>query len=179
MRRPERSIPVSSVEPIPSDVELDLARYELRRAGRVERLEKLPMELLILLAERRGQLVTRAEIVERLWGRDVFVDADAAINTAVRKVRRALGDDPELPQFLETVVGKGYRFVGPIAVIPGAEATPSAPDGAATISRQIGSRRWALGAVALAMLIVALLAGLGRFGSRGGQAMESVAVLPF
>lgn len=85
---------MASGEPIPPDVELDLARYELRRGGRVERLEKIPMELLILLAERRGQLVTRPEILERLWGKDVFVDADAAINTAVRKVRRAPGDDP-------------------------------------------------------------------------------------
>jgi TolB-like protein/DNA-binding winged helix-turn-helix (wHTH) protein/Flp pilus assembly protein TadD len=163
-------------EPIPPDVELDLARYELRRGGRGERLEKLPMELLILLAERRGQLVTRAEILERLWGKDVFVDADAAINTAVRKVRRALGDDPDAPQFLETVVGKGYRFVGPITIIPGEKATSSAPDGA---ERRSLSRRWALGIVALAMLTLGLLAGLGRFGSRGGQAIESVAVLPF
>jgi TolB-like protein/DNA-binding winged helix-turn-helix (wHTH) protein/thioredoxin-like negative regulator of GroEL len=177
-------------EPIPPEVELDLARYELRRGGRVERLEKLPMELLTLLAERRGKLVTRAEILERLWGKEVFIDADAAINTAVRKVRRALGDDSERPRFLETVVGKGYRFVGPITVIPGAEATPSTADGAvasqrlpgqtgAAISRWSVSRRWALGAVALAALIVALLAGLGRFGSGGGRAMESVAVLPF
>jgi TolB-like protein/DNA-binding winged helix-turn-helix (wHTH) protein/lipopolysaccharide biosynthesis regulator YciM len=164
-------------EPIPSEVELDLARYELRRGGRVERLEKLPMELLTLLAERRGQLVPRAEILERLWGKDVFVDADAAINTAVRKVRRALGDDPDAPRFLETVVGKGYRFVGPITVIPGARATPSAPASAVASKRLPG--RWALGAAALAVLIVALLAGLGRFASRGGQAMESVAVLPF
>ena len=164
-------------EPTPPEVELDLARYELRRGGRVERLEKLPMELLILLAARRGQLVTRAEILERLWGKDVFVDADAAINTAVRKVRRALGDDPDTPQFLETVVGKGYRFVGPITVIPG--ATPSAPDGAAQTSRRSVLGRWALVTVVLATLIVALLAGLGRVGSRRGPAMESVAVLPF
>src|SRR6185436_8993469 len=116
---------MATSEPIPTDFELDLARYELRRDGRVERLEKLPMELLILLAERRGQLVTRAEILERLWGKDVFVDADAAINTAVRKVRRALGDDPDAPRFLETVVGKGYRFVGDITIIPGAE--PASP----------------------------------------------------
>jgi DNA-binding winged helix-turn-helix (wHTH) protein len=162
-------------EPIPPEVELDLARYELRRGGRVERLEKLPMELLTFLAERRGQLVTRAEILARLWGKDVFVDADAAINTAVRKVRRALGDDPDTPRFLETVVGKGYRFVGPITVIVGAEATPSA----AIVSRRSVSGRWALGTVALATLIVAVLAGLGRFGPPGGQAMESVAVLPF
>jgi TolB-like protein/DNA-binding winged helix-turn-helix (wHTH) protein/Flp pilus assembly protein TadD len=177
-------------EPIPPEVELDLARYELRRGGRVERLEKLPMELLILLAERRGSLVSRAEIVERLWGKDVFVDADAAINTAVRKVRRALGDDPDTPRFLETVVGKGYRFGGPIRVIPGPEATPSAPAGplaspglrgamdAAIVWRRSVPGRWALGTVALAILFVAVLAGLGRFGSRG-QAMESVAVLPF
>ncbi len=178
MRRPHPEHPLAAAEePVPPDVELDLARYELHRAGRVERLEKLPMELLILFAQRRGQLVTRAEIVERLWGKEVFVDADAAINTAVRKVRRALGDDPDTPQFLETVVGKGYRFVGPITVIPGAEARPPAPDGALASQRLPG--RWALGTVALVLLIVALLAGLGRFGSRGGQAMESVAVLPF
>jgi len=163
-------------EPAPPVVELDLARYELRRGGRVEKLEKLPMELLTLLAERRGQLVNRAEILERLWGKDVFVDADAAINTAVRKVRRALGDDPDAPRFLETVVGKGYRFVGPITVIPGAAAAPSAP---ATLPKRSASRRLALGAAALAVLIVAVLAGLGRHAFRGGPVMESVAVLPF
>src|SRR5438552_10977697 len=178
-------------EPVPPEVELDLARYQVRRGGRVHRLEKLPMELLTLLAERRGELVTRAEIVERLWGRDVFVDADAAINTAVRKVRRALADDSEAPRFLETVVGKGYRFVGPITVIPGAEPMSSAPEGpggseglpvrmgAAVVSKRSASGRWALGAIALAMVIVAVLAGLGRLGARAGQAMESVAVLPF
>src|SRR5207247_9336384 len=111
-----------------------------------------------------------------LWGNDVFVDADAAINTAVRKVRRALGDDPDAPRFLETVVGKGYRFVGPMTVISGAAAAPSAP---ATILTGGASRRWALGGGALAVLMLALLAWLDRFGSRGGHAMESVAVLPF
>ncbi len=169
----------SEEQPVPPEVELDLERYELRRGGRVERLEKLPMELLTLLAERRGQLLTRAEILERLWGKDVFVDADAAINTAVRKVRRALGDDPDTPQFLETVVGKGYRFVGPITVIPGAGAARSAPDGAVASQRLPVSSRWALGTAALAVLIVALLAGLGRYAFRGGPAIESVAVLPF
>jgi DNA-binding winged helix-turn-helix (wHTH) protein len=117
---------MASGEPIPPLFELDLARYELRRDGRVERLEKLPMELLILLAERRGQLVTRAEILERLWGRDVSLSTDAAINTAVRKVRRALGDDPDAPRFLETIVGKGYRFVGAITIIPGTETASAA-----------------------------------------------------
>src|SRR5436309_4344820 len=128
MRRPPPGDPMASVEePAPPVVELDLARYELRRGGRVEKLEKLPMELLTLLAERRGQLVNRAEILERLWGKDVFVDADAAINTAVRKVRRALGDENAAARFLETVVGKGFRFVGPVNVIPGTDTELSAP----------------------------------------------------
>jgi len=76
------------------------------------------MELLILLAERRGQLVTRDEIAARLWADGVFVDTDRNINSIVRKLRLALKDDPDHPQFVETVVGKGYRFVGPLELIP-------------------------------------------------------------
>ena len=67
--------------------------------------------------ERGGQLVTRQEIVERLWGRDVFLDTEHGINTAVRKVRQALGDDPEQPRFVQTVTGKGYRFIAPLTEI--------------------------------------------------------------
>jgi TolB-like protein/Tfp pilus assembly protein PilF len=73
------------------------------------------MELLILLVERHGELVSRAEVAQRLWGADVFVDVDHGINTAVRKVRLALHDDPEKPRFIETVVGKGYRFAGTVS----------------------------------------------------------------
>ena len=179
---------MASGAPIPPDFELDLARYELRRGGRVERLEKLPMELLILLSERRGQLVTRAEILERLWGPDVFLSADAAINTAVRKVRRALGDDPDVPRFLETVVGKGYRFVGAITVVPGFEAASSTADAArpstaepadAGVNARRVWRRRELGIVALASLGVAVLGVLGLIRSQRGAPMESVAVLPF
>jgi len=72
------------------------------------------MELLILLIERRGELVSREEIVERLWGKEVFLDVDNGINTAIRKVRTVLRDDPEKPRFVETVVGKGYRFAAPV-----------------------------------------------------------------
>ena len=81
------------------------------------------MELLLLLVERNGELVSREEISQRLWGADVFVDVDLGINTAVRKVRTALRDDPEKPRFVETVVGKGYRFAAPVAAI--GETTPS------------------------------------------------------
>jgi TolB-like protein/DNA-binding winged helix-turn-helix (wHTH) protein/Tfp pilus assembly protein PilF len=83
------------------------------------------MELLLLLVERKGELVPREEISQRLWGTEVFVDVDLGINTAVRKVRTALRDDPEKPRFVETVIGKGYRFAAPVAV--NGETTPSVP----------------------------------------------------
>jgi TolB-like protein/DNA-binding winged helix-turn-helix (wHTH) protein/Flp pilus assembly protein TadD len=93
------------------EFELDSACFELRRDGQTVKLERIPMELLILLAEKNGHVVNRQEIVERLWGKDVFVDAEHGINTAVLKIRRALKDDPEQPRFIETVTGKGYRFI--------------------------------------------------------------------
>ena len=96
------------------DFKLDCNRFELTRAGRILKLERKPMELLILLATRNGQLVTRTEIAQRFWGTEVFVDTEHGINTAVRKIRHALGDDSENPRFVQTVTGKGYRFSAPI-----------------------------------------------------------------
>ena len=113
-----------------SDFELDLAAYELRRDGRSIKLERIPMELLRLLVEQRGQLVTRAAIIEKLWGRDVFLDTDNSINTAVRKIRQALGDDSVQPRFLQTVSGKGLplrrrRHGGAERLAPDEPARPS------------------------------------------------------
>src|SRR5580692_13138375 len=88
------------------DFELDLCSYQVRRSGRTLRLERIPTEILLLLAERRGQLVTREEIIEKLWGKDVFLDTDNAINTAIRKIRQVLKDDPEQPRFVQTITGK-------------------------------------------------------------------------
>jgi DNA-binding winged helix-turn-helix (wHTH) protein/tetratricopeptide (TPR) repeat protein len=99
------------------EIELDLGRYELRRRGRRVKLEKKPMELLIFLVGRREQLVSREDIVTKLWGSSLFIDAEPNINNIVRKIRTALGDDCAKPRFLETVVGKGYRFIGPVRVI--------------------------------------------------------------
>jgi TolB-like protein/DNA-binding winged helix-turn-helix (wHTH) protein len=92
------------------DFELDRDRFELRRNGRAVKLERIPMELLILLVEKDGSVVTRQEIIERLWGKDVFVDTEHGINTAIRKIRSALHEDGEKPRFVQTVLGKGYRF---------------------------------------------------------------------
>jgi DNA-binding winged helix-turn-helix (wHTH) protein len=94
--------------------ELDLNSYELRKSGSVVKLEKLPTELLILLAEKQGQLVTREQIIQRLWGDDVFVDTRQGINTAIRKIRVALHDDPDHPRLLQTVAGRGYRLLTPV-----------------------------------------------------------------
>ena len=99
------------------EVELDLGRYELRRFGRRVKLEKKPMELLIFLVGRRDQLVPREEIVRKLWRSSLFIDTERNINNIVRKIRTALGDSSDRPRFLETVVGKGYRFIGPVRVI--------------------------------------------------------------
>src|ERR1700688_44016 len=99
------------------EIQLDLGRYELRRRGRRVKLEKKPMELLIFLVGRREQLVSRNDIVTKLWRSDLFIDTEPNINNIVRKIRAALGDNSAKPRFLETVVGKGYRFIGPVRVI--------------------------------------------------------------
>ncbi|MGA7685457.1 MAG: winged helix-turn-helix domain-containing protein [Terriglobales bacterium] len=96
------------------DFELDCARFQLLRKGKPLRLEGLPLQLLMFLVENKGQLVTREQISAALWSKDVFVDVDQGINTAIRKIRRALGDDAGEPLYLQTVVGRGYRFVAPI-----------------------------------------------------------------
>src|SRR5262245_41902244 len=94
-----------------ADFELDLAAYALRGPGGPVKLEKMPMEVLILLVKQAGALVARHEIQSALWSDGVNIEYDTAINTVVRKIRLALGDDAEKPRFVETVVGKGYRFI--------------------------------------------------------------------
>ncbi|HEY6394370.1 MAG TPA: winged helix-turn-helix domain-containing protein [Candidatus Binataceae bacterium] len=95
------------------EFELDVAAFHLQRSGRSVKLERIPMELLILLVERRGELVTREEIIAKFWG-NAPLDTDNALNTAVRKIRHVLEDSPEQPRFVQTVSGKGYRFIGPV-----------------------------------------------------------------
>ncbi len=103
-----------------NNFQLDYGRFQLCRGGSPVRLEGLPLQLLMFLLENRGQLVTREQISSQLWSEDVFVDVDQGINTAVRKIRQALGDDANEPQYLQTVVGRGYRFVAPTVEEDGA-----------------------------------------------------------
>jgi TolB-like protein/DNA-binding winged helix-turn-helix (wHTH) protein/Flp pilus assembly protein TadD len=109
------------------DFVLDVAAYELRRNGHRVRLERQPMDLLILLVGRRGQLVSRSEIVDALWAKDVFVDVENGVNTAIRKLRQALRDAPDTPTFIETVPGKGYRFIAAVEALPDAAPSPLPP----------------------------------------------------
>jgi len=111
--------------------ELDPGAFELRRDGQLIKLERIPLQLLLLLAENRQRLVTREEILRAIWGENVFVDADNSINTAVRKARQALKDDPENPRFLRTVPGKGYRFT---AEVKSVNSTVS-PEGLASVEK--------------------------------------------
>jgi TolB-like protein/DNA-binding winged helix-turn-helix (wHTH) protein/Flp pilus assembly protein TadD len=112
------------------DFQLDCGRFELRRGDRILRLERKPMELLILLASREGQLVTRSEIAEELWSSGVFVDTEHGINTAIRKLRHLLHDNPDDPRFIQTVTGMGYRFIAPISTVD--ELAPEAREASAT-----------------------------------------------
>src|SRR5271170_7189190 len=135
------------------------------------------MELLILLAEHGGQLVTRTEIAERLWEREVFVDTEHGINTAIGKIRYTLRDNAEDPRFVQTVTGKGYRFVAPIAVpggeddgmpaaaevrvngtAPAAAAEPAPPSPEAVPPENAGThtrRRWLVWAIPAVLLSAA------------------------
>jgi DNA-binding winged helix-turn-helix (wHTH) protein len=143
------------------DFQLDCGRFELLRNGHALRVERKPMELLILLASRQGQLVPRTEIAQRLWSSEVFVDTEHGINTAIRKLRHVLRDDPENPQFIQTVTGMGYRFIAQVLTsvpAPTADVTPDPPLAAALESKPPSkSRRTALGWY-LAAGICALLA---------------------
>jgi len=99
-----------------ADFELDQRAYQLRREGVVVHLQAIPFQLLCLLVERHGELVTREEILDRIWGKGVFIDSENSINTAVRKIRQALNDDADRPRFVVTVPAKGYRFVAAVTI---------------------------------------------------------------
>jgi len=94
--------------------ELDLEARELRKSGVKIKLQDQPFQILAMLLERRGEIVTREELQKRLWPEDTFVDFDLSLNSAVKKLRQALGDDSDNPRFIETLYRRGYRFIGPV-----------------------------------------------------------------
>src|SRR5690349_20396529 len=102
--------------------ELDVRSGELRRRGLKVRLRGRPVEILLVLLNRRGELVSRDELRTALWTADTFVDFDHGLNSAMNKLRDALGDAAERSRYIETVPRRGYRFVAPVEVLTGAPA---------------------------------------------------------
>ncbi len=119
--------------------ELDSRRYELTCEGRAVRLERIPLKLLFFLTESKGALVSRQAIAEHLWGKDVFVDAQHSVNTAINKLRAALRDDSAEPKFIQTVKGMGYRFVAEVEISSGEPPVPEAQP--ITLTPSNGNRR--------------------------------------
>src|SRR6267154_4458056 len=120
--------------------EADLRAGELYKAGRRIKLQVLPFQALALLLERPGEVVTRQEFEKRLWPGDTFVDFDHSLNTAIRKLRRALGDDNKRPRFVETLPKRGYRFIGHLEqqAPPVAAKTPAPASGVGRLTRLRG-----------------------------------------
>jgi Tol biopolymer transport system component/DNA-binding winged helix-turn-helix (wHTH) protein len=150
--------------------ELDLDARELRKSGVRIKLQEQPFQILAMLLERPGEIVTREELQKRLWPQDTFVDFDLSLNSAVKKLRQALGDDSENPRFVETLYRRGYRFIGPVnaaantdpeqvgLVQTQASATPPEPVLVQTVlPRPIPKRRSLVyGAVALLLIVAAV-----------------------
>ena len=163
--------PRSNADPLRfSSFELDLRARELRKFGTRIKLQDQPFQILALLLEKPGEIVSREELRDRLWPADTFVDFDHSLNSAIKKLRQALSDDPDVPRFIETLPRRGYRFIAPLrngsAVVPStsepAESTASIESAARTsaprsLPTQYHWKLWAAGIVgfALALALVA------------------------
>jgi TolB-like protein/DNA-binding winged helix-turn-helix (wHTH) protein/Flp pilus assembly protein TadD len=113
--------------------ELDLRLRRLRHGSHVVKLERIPLEVLALLVEHKDEIVTRDEIVSRVWGKDTFLDTDNSIRGAIRKLRQALKDDAESPRFIQTVTGQGYRFIAPVTPLDEENQTDTPQPKASTV----------------------------------------------
>jgi len=138
--------------------EVDLRSAELRKSGVKLRLTGQPFQILAILLEQQGELVTREELQKRLWPADTFVDFDRGLNAAINRVREALGDSAENPRFVETLPRRGYRFIGQVERAEQANSTESQ----ASVSGQkdgIAGRGWKTG-IAVGSVILLIASGL-------------------
>ena len=147
--------------------ELDLDARELRKSGIRIKLQEQPFQILAMLLERPGEIVTREELQKRLWPEDTFVDFDLSLNSAVKKLRQALNDDSENPRFIETLYRRGYRFIGPVngstdsspAPIELVQTLPSAPPQPVPIKPPVVTQNplFIYGALALLLILAAVI----------------------
>ncbi len=167
--------------------EVDLRTGELRKLGLKVKLHRQPFQVLGMLLERPGELVTREEIREKLWPGDTFIDFEHSVNSSIKKLRQALGDDPVTPRFVETLPRHGYRFIAPVE----GGALPELPlptIGTKAIQESPPRRHWLFAlAGGLIVAVVAVLFALNVAGLRQRLVrhalpvpkIESIAVLPF
>ncbi|HEX4004972.1 MAG TPA: winged helix-turn-helix domain-containing protein [Acidobacteriaceae bacterium] len=178
---------------------LDLRSGELTKNGRRIRLQEKPRSLLVAFAERPGEVINRTELHERLWPDDTFVDFEDGLNTAMRKLREALDDDPQVPQYIETVRGRGYRFVATVETVSGMEDNRQGPQGvsgeptilidtsehfhpvsSAAVATRSRNFDWkVISATVLACAVLATAIVLGTRWRKAHGPVISVAVLPF
>jgi TolB-like protein/DNA-binding winged helix-turn-helix (wHTH) protein/Tfp pilus assembly protein PilF len=169
--------------------EADVRTGELTKRGKRLRLQEQPFQLLVMLLEKPGELVTREDLSSRLWP-DTIVDFDHGLNKAIGKIREALGDSSENPRFIETVARRGYRFLADVAVVPGGQPGTVADDlaprgdsgllGAADAGKspRRPPRAWKLSGFGLALVLAVALSWILYPRSHSLPAIRSLAVLP-
>src|SRR5437762_1144114 len=134
--------------------DVDPKSGELRKAGVEINLPPQPAKVLVLLARRAGQLVTREELREQIWGKETFVDFEHGLNSCIKQIRATLDDHPETPRYIETRPRRGYRFIASVQEVPARPVTPGAPSEGLPSTARVGVRRFwivAVGAVAILM----------------------------
>src|SRR6516225_2235147 len=158
--------------------EIDLHSAELRRNGLKVRLQEQPFQVLAMMLERPGELVTREELRSRLWSADTFVDFDHSLNAAIKRLRDALGESAEAPVFIETLARRGYRFIAPVDGCSG----PSTVGIAAALERNKSHprrrvRAWMLAIASLVTAAAAILIFVSREEVRAPKAQPRLAPL--
>jgi len=175
--------------------EVDLRAGELRKRGLRVRLQQQPFQVLAMLLEHTGEVVSREDLQRALWPADTFVDFDHGLNKAVNKIREALGDSAENPRFVETVARRGYRFIADLKVAEAAPApSPELPpepqpatdtrdpqdfaDAFAKVAPRLPSRAWTISALVLITLLTTLAWWELQSVNRQSSLIRSLAVLP-
>ena len=160
--------------------EFDLHSGELRKHGLRIKLQGQPIDVLTMLLQHPGDVVTREELQKRLWPADTYVDFEHSLNAAIKRLRAALGDSAQTPRFVETLAGRGYRFIAPLS-----QPTEDVPQVAAPEQKPAGRRRFVLVAAAMAVFVLLAIIGMNLTAVRDtlrnrifSGPIRSLAVLP-
>jgi len=156
--------------------EVDLQVAELRKRGHRVKLQEQPFRVLAMLLDRPGEVVTREELRQKLWPADTFVDFDHGLNSAVARLREALEDSADEPQFVETVPRQGYRFIGHIDIGAPSDQTKTPEAQKAESTRSVSRNRFLASLASVALLLSIGLWWLIR--SRANPSLASVELTP-